>query len=82
MKTKSILRIFLLLSLFGLGLILLLGQEHCDSTAAWLTLAVIDKSLGLLSLFAAVGLYRRWRYSDPLLSAYERWCNRVDSARL
>lgn len=76
-KTISIVRIAILLALFGFGVLFLLGEENKDCSFFQI---IIDKALALAALWYAGRLYKRWAKSDKWIRAYDKKCDEVMDA--
>lgn len=76
-KTISIIRIAVLLALGALAAVLILGQEPDTDTLAWTFRFIVDKALGVGTIFLIARLYKRWSKIDPLFIAYNKMCDRV-----
>ena len=67
--TKTILRILVLVLLTAAAAVALLSSPH-DSSATWWQDLLLSKAIGSAAAFR---LYRRWRKTDPLIAAYDRY---------
>ena len=70
--TKTILRILVLVLLTAAAAVALLSSPH-DSSATWWQDLLLSKAIGSAAVYAAFRLYRRWRKTDPLIAAYDRY---------
>ncbi len=72
-KTKSIIRIIILIVLVAAGLVLIFNNEiDEDITILWIH-AILDKAFGIGLLIASGLLYNRWSVTDAWISRYEEW---------
>lgn len=75
MKAKSIIHLCLLTALFGVAMVLILGEEHNEELLVYFLHVVFDKVLGFVLLAFAVNLLIRWCKTDSLFS---RWIKMLD----
>lgn len=66
---KSIIRISALIVLSAFALALLFADEQGALTAA-----PIHKSVAAAILWVVTWLYKRWSRVDPVISAYDKYC--------
>lgn len=76
-KTISIIRIAILLTLGCVAFIFLFGEEQDEKPSAFLLHIIFDKALATALICHIAFLYKRWRKVDPWLKAYDRMCGEV-----
>ena len=74
-KTISIIRIAIIFALAGIAAILLFGEEQDENILAFLLHVIVDKAIGIGSIFLIARLYKRWSKVDPWLMAYDKMCD-------
>lgn len=74
-KTISIIRIAILFALAGIAAILLFGEEQDENLFAFFLHVIVDKAIGIGSIFLIARLYKRWSKVDPWLMAYDKMCD-------
>lgn len=67
-KTISIIRIAILFSLGMVAFLLIFGEEQDADLLSWTFRFVIDKTIGIGTVFLIARLYKRWSKIDPGLS--------------
>jgi hypothetical protein len=75
----SIIRIIILVAVFGFAIVFLLSEEHGDDIQT-LIQALVCKALAFAAFLYGQKLYRHWRQIDPWLMAYEKMCDDVKNA--
>lgn len=76
-KTISIIRIAILLTLGCVAFIFLFGEEQDETLSAFYLHFIFDKTLAAALICYIALLYKRWRKVDPWLKAYDRMCGEV-----
>lgn len=76
-KTISIIRIAILFSLGMVAFLLIFGEEQDADLLSWTFRFVIDKTIGIGTVFLIARLYKRWSKVDPWLKAYDKMCDEV-----
>lgn len=76
-KTISIIRICILFVLSGLAIMFIFGEEQDENTLAFLLHVIVDKAIGIGSIFFIARLYKRWSKVDPWLMAYDKMRDEV-----
>lgn len=74
-KAISVLRVAALLALSFVGICLLFGIELDSDLAMWQRHSLADKALAIASFYGVFKLYVRWKDSDSLIMAYDKWAN-------
>lgn len=74
-KAISVLRVAALLALSFVGICLLFGIELDSDIAMWQRHSLVDKGLAIASFYGLFKLYVRWKDSDWLIMAYDKWSN-------
>lgn len=64
-KTISIIRIAILFSLGMVAFLLIFGEEQDADLLSWTFRFVIDKTIGIGTVFLIARLYKRWSKIDP-----------------
>lgn len=75
MKAKSIIHLCLLTALFGVAMVLILGEEQDEKLLAYFLHVIFDKVLGFAFMAVAVKLLFKWGKTDSLFS---RWIKMLD----
>lgn len=74
----SLIRIATLLALATLGIILIFGEEQDNSLWGLLFHILVNKSVGIGSIYAMIKLYKRWSTCDRWLIRFEAWNTKAD----
>jgi hypothetical protein len=70
--TTSILRISALIALFTVAFIGILSVPYDDSKT-WFSDFIWSKLIGFAAAYACGTLYVKWRKTDKLIAAYDKW---------
>ncbi len=76
-KAISIIRIVILFSLGMVAFLLIFGEEQDADLLTWTFRFVIDKAVGIGTIFLMARLYKRWSKVDPWIIAYNKMCDEV-----
>lgn len=76
-KTISIIRIAILFSLGMVAFLLIFGEEQDADLLSWTFRFVIDKTIGIGTVFLIARLYKRWSKIDPWFIAYDKMFDEV-----
>ena len=76
-KTISIIRIAILFALSMVAFLLIFGEEQDADIFSWAFRFVIDKAIGIGTVFLIAWLYKRWSKVDPWLKVYDKMCDEV-----
>lgn len=72
MNRQSIIRMVALLALAMTAIIGLL----CEAES--ITAIVATRAIGVAAALGAHRFYKQWKRTDPLIAAYDRWCDKCD----
>lgn len=72
MNRQSIIRMAVLLVLAMTAIIGIL------CTVETMGQVVLTRAIGVAAALAAHRLYQQWKKTDPLIGAYDRWCEKCD----
>lgn len=72
MNRQSIIRMVALLALAMIAIIGIL------CTVETMGQVVLTRAIGVAAALAAHRLYQQWKKTDPLIGAYDRWCEKCD----
>lgn len=72
MNRQSIIRMAVLLALAMTAIIGIL------CTVETMGQVVLTRTIGVAAALGAHRLYQQWKKTDPLIAAYDRWCDKCD----
>lgn len=72
MNRQSIIRMAVLLALAMTAIIGIL------CTVETMGQVVLTRTIGVAAALGAHRFYKQWKRTDPLIAAYDRWCDKCD----